>query len=635
MRTRKWLPIFALAGLCLAVPRVEAADSTWTNTAGGNFTDAGNWSAGIPGAADNAFFTNAASYTLTVSSPVETRGAYFDSPVSNTVTVSMAGQSWLVNTEAVIASDAAATALVSVSAGHLIITNATRSAVLNLGRAGAGRLTLQNARLTADKLVLTNVSDTGNGNGIGDGPTWNTVGGCVSWFLISSCTSTTYGAEILVATNGMPWNQCNLFISSGYGQGGGVAWFIMGGTNSVKLFNQYNRVLVGGNSANNKLWVSGAGSLLLITNRVANEGGMVGGERDVSFRNEVVVTNGARIVQYGPLTFADSSYSNRFVVVGSNSSFYTSSYVYFYCDNTDLVISNGGHFTMNSAFSFHATGTPSNNTVIVTDPGSVFSNGSVMYSQSPGLNNRFIVTNGATAYTSYPYPTAGNSGHVIVTGTGSVFRFGTVYVQDDGQIDSLVATNGGYLINGGHVYIAQTANGTGSCAVAGSGSVWTNTGAVNVCQNTETRANLRVENGGLFTCTDVNMANYDNATGIVTIAGNVSLLQSRGVLNMCTAGAANQAKLRFVADYDGFGTLAVSGAATITSVKSKLEVDLNNLNVESGPREYVLATYASRTGSFDAADITVTGRFGGVVTQTDTNIVVHIYRPPGTLFIGR
>jgi hypothetical protein len=56
--------------------------------------------------------------------------------------------------------------------------------------------------------------------------------------------------------------------------------------------------------------------------------------------------------------------------------------------------------------------------------------------------------------------------------------------------------------------------------------------------------------------------------------------------------------------------------------------------VASVPREYVLATYASRTGSFAASDVTVTGRLGGAVTQTATNIVVRVNRPNGTLLIG-
>src|SRR4051812_42121180 len=69
-------PLFKTAiGLAVAaaVPRaVLANDSTWTNPAGGSFTDAANWSAGVPvarvpsGASDRGFFDLANSYTVTL-----------------------------------------------------------------------------------------------------------------------------------------------------------------------------------------------------------------------------------------------------------------------------------------------------------------------------------------------------------------------------------------------------------------------------------------------------------------------------------------------------------------------------------------------------------------------------------------
>ncbi len=52
-----------LAGL-----QCDAADIVWTNTSGGNWGTAANWDPNqVPGAADNAFITNAGAYTVTVS----------------------------------------------------------------------------------------------------------------------------------------------------------------------------------------------------------------------------------------------------------------------------------------------------------------------------------------------------------------------------------------------------------------------------------------------------------------------------------------------------------------------------------------------------------------------------------------
>ena len=50
---------------------VRAASVYWTNSAGGNYTNAVNWTNAVPTIADQAFFTNAnVAYTVTVGSSV-------------------------------------------------------------------------------------------------------------------------------------------------------------------------------------------------------------------------------------------------------------------------------------------------------------------------------------------------------------------------------------------------------------------------------------------------------------------------------------------------------------------------------------------------------------------------------------
>ena len=56
-----------LFGLALFAGEVRAADLVWTNTAGGNWGTAANWSPNqVPGSTDNAFITTAGTYTVTV-----------------------------------------------------------------------------------------------------------------------------------------------------------------------------------------------------------------------------------------------------------------------------------------------------------------------------------------------------------------------------------------------------------------------------------------------------------------------------------------------------------------------------------------------------------------------------------------
>ena len=55
----------ALSGLVFCLNAVHAATVTWTNTAGGNWAAAANWSPNqIPGSADQAVITTAGNYTV-------------------------------------------------------------------------------------------------------------------------------------------------------------------------------------------------------------------------------------------------------------------------------------------------------------------------------------------------------------------------------------------------------------------------------------------------------------------------------------------------------------------------------------------------------------------------------------------
>ena len=53
-----------VAWLALGVGSAQGANMSWTNSAGGNYTNAANWSGGLPGAADNANFNLNSAYTI-------------------------------------------------------------------------------------------------------------------------------------------------------------------------------------------------------------------------------------------------------------------------------------------------------------------------------------------------------------------------------------------------------------------------------------------------------------------------------------------------------------------------------------------------------------------------------------------
>jgi hypothetical protein len=62
---------FLISGTC----RIQAADVVWTNTAGGYWNVAANWSPnGVPASADTVFITNAGTYAVTVNTPAAIAG---------------------------------------------------------------------------------------------------------------------------------------------------------------------------------------------------------------------------------------------------------------------------------------------------------------------------------------------------------------------------------------------------------------------------------------------------------------------------------------------------------------------------------------------------------------------------------
>lgn len=67
------LALFALLVLSLSPPATHAATLVWTNTTGGNWTNAANWNPNqVPTVADLAFITNAGAYTVSVNANAQT-----------------------------------------------------------------------------------------------------------------------------------------------------------------------------------------------------------------------------------------------------------------------------------------------------------------------------------------------------------------------------------------------------------------------------------------------------------------------------------------------------------------------------------------------------------------------------------
>ena len=142
-----------------------------------------------------------------------------------------------------------------------------------------------------------------------------------------------------------------------------------------------------------------------------------------------------------------------------------------------LLIQNGGALLSSGdsylSYNFHSglDVSSSNNFVLVTGPGSVWSNANGLYVGIGGIGNNLVISNGGAVFdylaTLGPYATSSNNS-VLVTGPGSVWNSDGVYFY--GGSNSLVVSEGGQLVSGG----ADVEGGGDSVLVTGSGSVWSN-----------------------------------------------------------------------------------------------------------------------------------------------------------------
>src|SRR5690349_12119637 len=135
---------------------VSGATVTWTNTAGGSWTDAANWTPNqAPGAADQAVITNAGTYVVTIPASV-TIGGLTVGGSPGTQAVQQTGGSWILNGTTLVRAGGALTWIAGDANGRVTIDAGARltlsgTASKNLYAATTNRGTIQ---LTAGDLYL-------------------------------------------------------------------------------------------------------------------------------------------------------------------------------------------------------------------------------------------------------------------------------------------------------------------------------------------------------------------------------------------------------------------------------------------------------------------------------------------------
>ncbi len=171
-----------------------------------------------------------------------------------------------------------------------------------------------------------------------------------------------------------------------------------------------------------------------------------------------------------------------------------------------LIVTNSAVLKDSSGYLGFSAGS-SNNVAIITGAGSVWSNSATLYVGDLGSSNTLTIANGgavSAAGSFIGFGTGGNTGAnsntVTVTGTGSVWNnSGSLNVgYGDLGFNTLTIANGGAVSSAGTSIIGAAANGN-TVTVTGPGSVWNNSGTLDVGQNSGYSNTLTIANGGAVT----------------------------------------------------------------------------------------------------------------------------------------
>jgi len=493
---------FATGMVLSSRPASAQTYDSWTNTAGGLWQTPANWSAGAPANTfAGLFITNAIYKTVSLYSPAP----------ASTLTISnltVAGPSGTTNTLAVGVSGSLTTGTFDIlngltinSGGAFVEGNGANIVTTRVDGVSGGTFSVDGTvALNGGSFIITNTSYIGyngtgqltvNGGYLNGGYIYlgysNTACGTVtiskgvinnvqSWIGYASGANSNI---ILVAGSGSVWsNLYALYIGS---SSSGNSLTI---SNGGAVYNSYGYIGTYTGANSNTVLVTGPGSVWNSgTDTYVGENGS---------GNSLVISNGGTVyVSYYASIGESSSASNNVVLVTGSGSVWTNIdqlYVGTRGFGNSLTIANSGTVYAASGLIGGAGSRANSNTVLVTGPGSVWTNTSHIEVGHSSCGNSLIVSNGGTVHDTFGFigynnPSSNNA--ALVTGHGSVWGNGGWYYSQSpdffvgfwGSSNSLTVANSGTVFNanGWIGYFASASNNV--VLVTGSGSVWSNNGA--------------------------------------------------------------------------------------------------------------------------------------------------------------
>jgi T5SS/PEP-CTERM-associated repeat protein len=263
--------------------------------------------------------------------------------------------------------------------------------------------------------------------------------------------------------------------------------------------------------------------------------------------NTLIVTNGGTLnVGNESHIGYNASASNNTVLVTGNGSVWTSTrFIYIGSNGVGNAVSVlGGGSVISAAGFIGYEGGASNNTLLVADSGTVWSNRNDLFIGYNGSGNSLIISNQGTVVDDRgfigSYASSSNNS-VLVTGAGSVWSNARdIRMGMNGSGNTLTITNRGTVISSGGGIGQSTSASSNSVLVTGSGSVWTNSGDFTV-GGIGVGNQLTIADGGAMYNRRGTVGGNATANGnTALVTGSNSLWNNSGDFKIGTSGSDNR-----------------------------------------------------------------------------------------------
>jgi T5SS/PEP-CTERM-associated repeat protein len=263
--------------------------------------------------------------------------------------------------------------------------------------------------------------------------------------------------------------------------------------------------------------------------------------------NGVLVNHGGLLINNnGSIGSYYAGSSNNSVVVSDSGSVWTNSgdlYVGYWGSSNSLTVSNGAGLFCGYGYVGSEIGT-SNNSLLVSGAGSLWTNRNDLSIGYSGVRNSLTILNSGVVFSVFGYignnaPATSNS--VLVAGTGSVWRISaSLYVGNSGGGNDLVISNGGRVASGVYSYVGYNSS-TNSVLVSGPGSLWNSSMYTYLYLGYSGAGNsLVISNGGAVLSDQGTIGlNASSSSNRVLIAGSGSIWSNSSSFCLGYYGSAN------------------------------------------------------------------------------------------------